>query len=123
MTQPTPPYIQNDVDLVADTIVDARLQGHRDWTDRIAHAVLDALVVAGRLQPSGGDTRTEYGVRLTWNDGTVGELPRLTRAAAEESVALHARNRVERPGWKATAELIQRTVTTGPWAEATEEQA
>lgn len=49
MTQPA--YTDADVELVADAIVDARLQGHRDWTDQIARAVLGALATAGRLAP------------------------------------------------------------------------
>ncbi|MEU8264454.1 hypothetical protein AB0C02_28010 [Micromonospora sp. NPDC048999] len=43
------PYTDADVDLVHDAMVDARLQGLRDWTDRPARAVLDALTAAGRL--------------------------------------------------------------------------
>lgn len=45
------PYTQDDVDLVADTLVDARIQGLPIWRDGPARAVLDALAAAGRLVP------------------------------------------------------------------------
>lgn len=67
-----------------------------------------------------GTTRVEYGVRLHWNDGTTEDMPRASRVDAARTVALHAQKRAEDPGWRATAELICRTVTTSPWTTATE---
>jgi hypothetical protein len=52
-----PTYTPADVDLVADAIVDARLRGFRDWSDRPARAVLAALAAAGRLAPVDDDPR------------------------------------------------------------------
>lgn len=111
MTQPTPPYTQTDIDLVADTIVDARLRGHRDWTDRIARAVLDALTAAGRLQPAGATAAEQWAVRTrSVLDNGIG-LPHVTRAEAEETIR---RREAHRPRYPVTYELVRREVRRWP---------
>ncbi len=58
----------------------------------------------------------EYGIRITWDDGTVEDLPRDSQAQAVRSLEMHTRARRGRAGWRVTAaELIERTITTGPW--------
>lgn len=60
----------------------------------------------------------EYGARVRWDDGTVVDLPRGSRKVAQATVDMHTSARAENPKWRATAELIQRTITitTSPWA-------
>ena len=89
----------------------------------IARVVLAALAAAGRLQPAGGETRTEYGVRLTWDDGRVTE-DECERSLADARVRYHAQRRLEVPGWRVVAERIERMVTTvvGPWQPAPTER-
>jgi hypothetical protein len=83
----------------------------------IARAVLAALAAAGRLLPADAETRTEYGVRMTWDDGTV-EEDECDRRLAERRVRWHAERRAAVPGWRiAAAEVVTRvrTTTAGPW--------
>lgn len=70
------------------------------------------------LLAAAAESRIEYGTRITWDDGAVEDMLRGSREAAETTVALHVRRRTEDPGHRATAKLIQRTITTGPWREA-----
>lgn len=117
------------------TVLDQRMLHHHQrpgrWDDdgsrcvecaaraRLAGAIR-AAETAGRLagddQPQAGTTRVEWGIRLTWaGDGTTEDMSRDTRDQAERTVAIHTRARSSDPAWQVTAELIQRTITTGPW--------
>lgn len=137
----TEPYAPDpaDVELVAKTFVTEAKKNPVDtsaysWggTSRmlfgpnefdIARAVLAALAAAGRLLPADAQARTEYGVRLTFDDGNVTE-DECPRRAAEARVRWHAERRTAVPGWRVvSAELLTRTWTTGPWLPAPAEES
>jgi hypothetical protein len=90
--------------------------------DRIAPVLaelgrLRALAAAGRLLPADAETRTEWGVRMTWDNGTV-EDDECDRRLAERRVRWHAERRTAVPGWRVTAaEVVTRvrTTTAGSW--------
>jgi hypothetical protein len=111
------------VDLAAKAIHDANYRNaaadlwgqerHREEARRLARAALDA--VAGLLLPEGSETRTEWGTRITLDDGRVDDVRCESEEFARRRVALHAERRATWPGWRATAELLRRTVITTPW--------
>jgi hypothetical protein len=111
-------------DVELRTAIAAAIHGVLRSTERVlmpeiageaADAVIEAL--AGRLQPAGGNTRTEWGVRVTWDDGSVDEpAGPLDRWTAQELVNQHRRHRAQVPEYRATAELMCRAAATvGPW--------
>lgn len=64
------------------------------------------------------ETRTEWGVRLRYDDGTEA-TDQCDRKLAESRVRWHAERRASVPGWRVTsADLVQRTITVGPWETA-----
>lgn len=69
-------------------------------------------------------TRTEWGVRLTWDTGEVNDHPRDGRADAEQSVAMHRKAIADRHGWRVTSvELIRRQHTTTGWTVVNDQEA
>jgi Rad3-related DNA helicase len=75
----------------------------QDATEAVEAAALGSP--AGRAQ---GEVTVEYGVRIQWNDGRTEDQPRGSFLDAERTAAT----------WTATAQVIRRTVTTGPWQPA-----
>lgn len=118
------PYSEAAVEVVA-AVTDAwetRPRGRNHDPSRClscrgnAMLVLDALAAAGLLLLEGAETRTEWGTRITWDDGAVEDSACPSEAFARRRVAMHAEKRAHRPGWRAAAELISREIRTGPWA-------
>lgn len=108
------------VELVARAIVATGCHcSSTSWVDALddARAALDALHRARRLAPPDADTREQWGVRLTWNDGRAEDFERDNRADAEAMHNHHVRSRRENPDWLVTSALIRREVVTwvGPW--------
>lgn len=63
------------------------------------------------------ETRTEYGVRITFDDGHTEDQSVHALYAAESRVEFHRKRRADVPGWRAAkAEVIYRTVTTAGWS-------
>ncbi|MEU1763327.1 hypothetical protein [Micromonospora sp. NPDC005652] len=63
------------------------------------------------------ETRVQYGVRITFDDGHVEDQLLHPLQAAQARVDCHRRRRAESPGWRAAkAEVIERTVITSAWA-------
>ncbi|WP_047891758.1 hypothetical protein [Micromonospora sp. RV43] len=63
------------------------------------------------------ETRVQYGVRITFDDGHVEDQLLHPLQAAQKRVDYHRRRRAESPGWRAAnAEVIEQTVTTSAWA-------
>lgn len=74
------------------------------------YPLLNAVAVGGAPK-----VRTEWGVRLRWDDGGEDEFTRTGRADAVATVDLHRQEREQNPGWRVTPELIRRTITTYGW--------
>jgi hypothetical protein len=85
-----------------------------EFTEMAADAVA-ALAGAGRLLPPDTDTRPEFGVRMTWDDGSVTE-DACERSLADARVRFHAERRSVKPDWRVIkAEMIERMWRVGPW--------
>lgn len=65
------------------------------------------------------ETRTEWGVRLAYDDGTE-DTDQCDRELAEARVRWHTERRASVPGWRVTAAtLVRRTLTVGRWETVT----
>lgn len=110
-----------DVELVERALTEwsADWRGEPDPNREAAHVAVAALAAAGRLQPAGGETRTEWAVRWPKLDPD----PRALHPEYGPDAEQHARGRV---GRNRGTELYRRTVTTypdgstltGPWQPA-----
>jgi hypothetical protein len=94
-----------------------------------ARLALRSLADAGLLVPVGGEVGEEWGVHL-WADYNPAKdvIRRPDRESAEGVVAFHAARRAANPPaedvtarrWYGNAELIRRTIHTGPWEVTTD---
>jgi hypothetical protein len=91
---------------------------HGDAMDVAVKALIAALAERGRLLPDGAERRTEWGVRLVWDDGRPDDFfPSADHADAVGRFRFHRRQRAQ-GNWLVTPHIVRRTVIThaGPWS-------
>lgn len=124
------PYSEATRDLAARAIHDHRYRDldhggdvwASDYEERteayaLADGVLDALAAAGLLLPEGAETRTEWGVRLVWDDGRPDDIfPAADHADAVGRFRTHRRMRAQ-GGWLVTPHIVRREALSyaSPW--------
>jgi hypothetical protein len=83
---------------------------HEDAMDVAVKALLAALTERGLLFPEGVDRRTEWGVRLVWDDGRPDDV--FTAADHADAVGrFRYHNRMRQHGnWLVTPHIVRRTV-------------